>query len=27
LLGTWTVRVRLGDKPVQSAQFTLKAPA
>jgi hypothetical protein len=26
LLGTWTVRVRLGDKPVQSAQFTLKAP-
>ena len=26
LLGTWTVRVRLGGKPVQSAQFTLKAP-
>lgn len=27
LLGAWTVRVRLGDKLVQSAQFTLKAPA
>ena len=26
LLGNWTVRVRLGDKLVQSAQFTLKAP-
>ena len=26
LLGAWTVRVRLGDKLVQSAQFTLKAP-
>jgi len=26
LLGNWMVRVRLGDKLVQSAQFTLKAP-
>jgi hypothetical protein len=26
LLGAWTVRVRLGDKLVQSAQFTLKTP-
>ena len=26
LLGAWTVRVWLGDKLVQSAQFTLKAP-
>jgi hypothetical protein len=26
LLGTWTVRVKLGDKLVQSAQFTLKPP-